>query len=112
MAGETVTWHHRAATGEVDRYNKPIFADTDDDIEHVLVAPALGDEVTGSSDDTSSARMTLYFGSVVGATADDQFTVRGIRYKVQADEADWSTGFSNWNPGSLVQLARSEYVDG
>ena len=112
MAGETVIWHHRAATGEVDRYNKPVFADMDDDIESVLVAPTLGDEVTGASEGTSSARMTLYFDSVVGADEADEFTVRGIRYKVQANEADWSTGFSNWDPGSLVQLARTEYVDG
>ena len=112
MAGETVTWHHRAATDELDRYNKPVFADTDDDIDDVLVAPALGDEVTGSSDDTSSARITLYFGAVVGVAPDDQFTVRGERYKVLGNESDWSTGFSSWNPGSLVQLTRTEYVDG
>jgi hypothetical protein len=95
-----------------DRYNKPVFADTDEAIEDVLVAPALGDEVTGSGDDTSSARITLYFGTVVGVAPDDQFTVRGDRYKVLGNESDWSTGFSHWNPGSLVQLTRTEYVDG
>jgi len=112
MAGETVTWHHRDATGRVDRYNKPIFEDADDDIEDVLVAPNLGDEVTGQDDNTSNTRITLYFPAQVGIGPDDQFTVRSVRYKVHSSEADWSTGFSSWDPGSLVQLTRTEYVDG
>ncbi|MCS5487377.1 hypothetical protein NY588_09585 [Curtobacterium flaccumfaciens pv. beticola] len=109
---ETVTWHHREDTGQRDRYNKPIYADLDDPIAGVLVAPNLGDEVTGSEQDTSNTRVTLYFPAVVGIGADDQFTVRDARYKVVSSEADWSTGMTDWNPGSVVQLSRTEYVDG
>ena len=112
MTGETVTWHHRTDTGKLDRYRKPIYADADDAIEHVLVAPNLGDEVTGTDADTSDTRISLYFPSVVGIGPDDQFTVRGTRYKVFSSEADWSTGMTDWNPGSVVQLSRTEYVDG
>jgi len=112
MAGETVTWHHRADTGERDRYNKPIFSEAADSLENVLVAPNLGDEVTGSEEDTSNTRITLYFPATVGIGPDDQFTVRSTRYKVFSSEADWSTGLSAWDPGSVVQLARTEYVDG
>ena len=43
MTGETVTWHHRADTGKLDRYRKPIYTDVDDALENVLVAPNLGD---------------------------------------------------------------------
>ena len=49
---------------------------------------------------------------MVGIGPDDQFTVRGTRYKVFSSEADWSTGMTDWNPGSVVQLSRTEYVDG
>jgi hypothetical protein len=112
MAGETVTWHHRVATTEIDRYGKPVFELIDESIDSVLVAPNLGDEVTGTDADTSSTRITLYFDAQVGIGADDQFTVRGTRYEVTSGEADWSTGFSDWDPGSVVQLARTEYVDG
>lgn len=112
MTGEPVTWHHRADTGTKDRYNKPIYTDVDTTIDGVLVAPNLGDEVTGSADDTSNTRTTLYFPNQVGIDPDDLFTVRGTRYKVFSSEADWSTGMSDWNPGSVVQLARKEYTDG
>jgi hypothetical protein len=115
MAGESVIWHHRTGTGRRDRYNKPILEDVDDELTEVLVAPNLGDEVTGSADDTSSARITLYLadrdGVRAGILASDEVTVRGVRYKVISDEADWSTGFSDWNPGTVVQLARSEHTD-
>jgi hypothetical protein len=112
MTGETVTWHHRTDTGKRDRYNKPILTDADTPIDEVLVAPNLGDEVTGTDADTSNTRITLYFPAVVGIGPDDQFTVRGTRYKVFSSEADWSTGMTDWNPGSVVQLSRTEYVDG
>lgn len=112
MIGESVTWHHRVDTGRRDRYNKPVYEDTDDVLADVLVAPNLGDEVTGSEEDTSNTRITLYFPTRVGVDADDQFTVRGTRYKVFSSEADWSTGMTDWNPGSVVQLSWKEYTDG
>jgi hypothetical protein len=110
--GETVTWHHRVDTGTRDRYNKPVYADADTPIDDVLVAPNLGDEVTGAEEDTSNTRISLYFPARVGIDPDDQFTVRGIRYRVFSSEADWSTGMSDWDPGSVVQLSRTEYTDG
>jgi len=110
MAGETVTWHHRTDTGRRDRYNKPILTDADTPLDDVLVAPNLGDEVTGTAENTSSTQITLYFPAVAGISSDDELTVRGIRYKVLADEADWSTGMSDWEPGSVVQLERKDYV--
>lgn len=111
MWGETVTHHSLVEVGR-DRYNKPIFEDRDTPIEGVLVAPEVGDEVTGDTDDQASSRMTLYFGEAQAVVADDQFTVRGRRYNVRGDEADWSTGMTSWNPGSLVKLERVEYVNG
>jgi hypothetical protein len=111
MLGETVTWHHRTDTGRRDRYNKPILEDADDELTEVLVAPNLGDEVTGTADDTSNTRITLYLTARAGVHASDEVTVRGVRYKVISDEADWSTGFSDWNPGTVLQLSRSEHTD-
>jgi hypothetical protein len=110
LTGETVTWHHRTDTGQRDRYNKPIYADADTPIDEVLVAPNLGDEVTGTAENTSNTRITLYLPAKAGITPADELTVRGTRYKVLSDEADWSTGMSDWNPGSVVQLDRKEYV--
>lgn len=110
MAGETVTWHHRTDTGQRDRYNKPILTDADTPLDDVLIAPNLGDEVTGNAENTSSTRITLYLPAVAGIGSDDELTVRGTRYKVLADEADWSTGMSDWKPGSVVQLERKDYV--
>ncbi|OII10524.1 hypothetical protein BIU97_10375 [Curtobacterium sp. MCBA15_009] len=110
MTGETVTWHHRTDTGKRDRYNKPILADADTPLDDVLIAPNLGDEVTGTAENTSSTRITLYLSAVAGISADDEITVRGTRYKVLADEADWSTGMSDWKPGSVVQVERKAYV--
>lgn len=112
MGGESVTWHHRTDTGQRDRYNKPILTDTNTTLDDVLIAPNLGDEVTGTAENTSSTRITLYLPTVAGITAADELTVRGTRYKVLADEADWSTGMSDWQPGSVVQVDRKEYVDG
>jgi len=110
MTGETVTWHHRTDTGQRDRYNKPILTDADTPLDDVLIAPNLGDEVTGTAENTSSTRITLYLPAVAGISADDELTVRGTRYKVIGDEADWSTGMSDWQPGSVVQLERRGYV--
>jgi len=110
MTGETVTWHHRTDTGTRDRYNKPILEDTDDDLDGVLVAPNLGDEVTGTAEDTANTRVTLYLPTPIGVSAADEITVRGLRYRVIGNEADWSTGLSDWNPGAVVQLSRSESV--
>lgn len=110
--GETVTWHHRVDTGRRDRYNKPILEDADTPIDDVLVAPSFGDETAGTADDTSSTKITLYFTAAVGASAADEFTVRGVRYKAVGPEADWSAGFTDWNPGSALQLDRKEYVGG
>jgi len=112
MTGESVTWHHRTDTGQRDRYNKPILADVDTGIDDVLVAPAFGDETAGTADDTSSTRITLYFPAAIGCTPSDEFTVRGVRYKAVGPETDWSTGFSDWNPGTALQLDRKEYVSG
>ena len=112
MVGETVTWHHRTDTGTRDRYNKPVYVDVNTTVDNVLVAPTLGDEVTGVEEDVSNTRITLYFPKVVGIGPDDFFTVRGNRYTVASSEADWSTGMSAWNPGSVAQLSRSEYVHG
>lgn len=112
LTGETVTWHHRVDSGQRDRYNKPILTPTDTSLSNVLVAPNLGDEVTGDDQNTSNTRTTLYFEARVGIDPDDEFTVRGNRYKVFSSEADWSTGMSEWDPGSVVQLSRTEYVNG
>jgi hypothetical protein len=112
MNGETVTWHRRVDTGKLDRYRKPILVDADTDIDDVLVAPSFGNETAGTADDTSSTQITLYFTSPLGTSADDEFTVRGVRYKAVGPEADWSTGFTDWNPGSALQLDRREYVGG
>lgn len=112
LTGETVTWHHRVDSGQRDRYNKPILTPTDSALSNVLVAPNLGDEVTGDDQNTSNTRITLYFEAQVGIDPDDEFTVRDHRYKVFSSEADWSTGMSGWDPGSVVQLSRTEYVNG
>ena len=46
------------------------------------------------------------FGSRYGVNARDRVTVRGIRYEVQGDPADWINPFTGWSPGGVVNLSR------
>lgn len=115
MSGETVTQHTRTP-GPPDRYQKPTFVTSDLTIEGVFVAPggsaALGGETATVGSDTNTVSLTLYLPPGHPVDPHDSFTVRGIDYEVDSDPADWSSGFSDWDPGSAVRLTRSEYVDG
>lgn len=51
---------------------------------------------------------TLYFPAQTTITARNRVTVRGATYKVVGDPAEWQSPFTGWEPGTVVQVERSE----
>lgn len=109
--GETVYRVTREETG-VDRYNKPVFTDTDVQVDGVGVAPTSQsvDPETGAV--VASRGMTLYLPPDVVSASDDRWRVRDITYETDGASADWSSIFEDWHPGNVVVLKEAEFIDG
>lgn len=108
MQGEVVTRLRRQQTG-VDRYDNPVYAEVSTDIPGAAFAPE-----QKSSEPVEVGRTpiitqpTLYFLTRPDFTAGDAVLVRGERYEVDGDPADWRSPWGTGFGGLVVTLKRVE----
>lgn len=105
--GETVTRHHWAQ-GEPDGYGGYESTWSDTDVENVGVAMTTVQEPAGDGTYRLVRQCTLYFRPALAVDSEDEFTVRGDRYKVESGEAlsVWRSPLTGTVAGSEVTLRR------
>lgn len=107
MIGETVTVHH-PATWATGSYGERTVATWDDeDVERCAVAPG---ETMENLDRqaTLAVEWTVYCPAGTTVEAEAQMTVRGVRYEVDGEPADWTNPYSGEAKGVVVKVGRSQ----
>lgn len=109
-AGETVTLLTPGTSadpysgGTEEDWGSP----TSVDILQCGVEPRPSGEPTQDARNAVTSGFTLYLPSGLGVTAGHRFQVRGEVYEVLGDPADWVNPFTGWEPGTIVQVERTE----
>lgn len=102
--GEAVT-RHVWAEGVDDGYGQGPPTFTDESWTNVAFAPAGSTETLADGSTRVITTATLYDPLARPVTAQDEFTVRGRRYRVDADASGlWRSPFTGWSPGGTVAL--------
>lgn len=102
--GEAVT-RHVWAEGVDDGYGTGPGGFTDEPWTNVGFAPAGSTERLADGSTRVITTATLYDPLARPVTAQDEFTVRGRRYTVDADASGlWRSPFTGWSPGGTVAL--------
>ena len=106
MFGETVTRVRRGAQTGVDRYGHPVYGS---DVETAI--EGAGFDPGGSLEPVEVGRTPvittpkLYFlSSTPDFVAADHVRVRGVLYEVVGRPGVWSSAFSDWTSGTVVDL--------
>jgi hypothetical protein len=101
--GVTVTRHRRIPAGS-DRYMNTTYADQDSHIEGCAVWPTGTSELV-QSQDTVRADLTV-LSPEPDVLATDEFTVYGLRYKVNGQPSFWSSPITGTTGGTEIPLTR------
>ena len=108
VIGESITIHrHGAPTGEYDELGNPIFSppsSTASDGWAVQPASQAEDQETFGAAPVTGLR--LFNRSIVDIRLTDEVTVRGDRYKVVGDSAEWVSPFGTGQVGTVVSVER------
>lgn len=103
--GETVQ-HHRYTAGVRNSHGQVVPGfEPPVDIAHVAVAPGSSNEPASGADQRVITQWSIYIPAGASAAPQDEFTVRGRRFKVDGDmSGEWAHPRSGNRPGSLVTL--------
>ena len=102
--GETVT-RHVFTPGEDDGYGPGPGTFADESWAGVAFAPAGAVEQLADGSSRVIATATLYDPLARPVDPRDEFTVRGVRYGVDAEASGaWRNPFTGWTPGGTVAL--------
>lgn len=105
--GDTVT-HHRATTTR-DEYGHSVRTFEDTVIHNVTVAPGSSTEPRdGDNLYRVVTKPTIYLPAGIAVSAQDEFTVRGLRFGVEGVPFTYVHPVSGWSPGTPVTLRRDE----
>lgn len=74
----------------------------------VAVEPRPSGEPLQDARNQVTSGFTLYLPPGTAITARNRVTVRGETYNVVGEAADWRSPFTGWEPGTVVQVERSE----
>lgn len=105
-----VTRLRRQQTG-VDRYNKPVYADVESDLDVIGWAPQVTAESNGVETQTLQYGGTLYLHPGSDVRDDDAFLVYGVRYEADGPKALWKHPTGRY-PGDVLIVKRKEFSDG
>ena len=79
----------------------------DEVVSGVAVAPGSSTEPADGGSHMVVTQMTIYVPPSVSVSAQDQVTVRGVRWAVDGDmSGQWANPFNGATPGSAVALRR------
>lgn len=109
VAGETVTRVRREAAG-TDRGGNPTFTETLTDIPGAFFAPeqASSETLTVNRESVRTSPSLYFPGSWPDITERDAVIVRGERYMVDGEPADWRSPWGGQLGGLVVTLKRVE----
>jgi hypothetical protein len=102
-AGEDIAVVTRTKAGR-NAYGDDVFTETTVTVTGAF-APAIGYELTGAGD-TVVAQPQAYLPAGTAVTAASVLVIRGDRYEVDGEPADWRDPFDGWTPGIAVPLRR------
>lgn len=105
--GETVV-HHHLVLGDEDEYGDRVETWVDSEVEHVAVAVTSVQEPVGDGQWRVVEKTALYFDPPLAPAQGDEFTVRGLRFRVTQGSplSVWSNPFTGDVPGSEVFVER------
>lgn len=109
--GETVTVLTAGTT--TDPYSGETVPSWDEtptsvDVAGVGVEPRPSGEPLQDARNQVTSGFTLYFPPGATVTPQNRVIVRGGTYDVLGEPAEWVNPFTGWNPGTVVQVERSE----
>jgi hypothetical protein len=90
--GETVVHHTRAVTSQ-DSLGNDVYTDTDTTLTHVTLYPRESVELV-QGQDTNVIGLTAVFKPAVTVVSADEFTARGVRWRVDGEPAQYHSSLT------------------
>ena len=112
MAGpETVTLIRRGEPTGTDAYNQPTYGPpTEVAIDLAFVEPAGSDEPDEADRQPVLTRANVYVPASaraqLGTAPFDGVRIRGEVFEIVGQPADWSSGWTSWDPGIVLTCLR------
>jgi hypothetical protein len=106
VVGETITWHRHTA-GAPDAHGNATSTWTDVQVSGVAVAPRQGEEPRNNRDMVILG-LTVYMPAGTAIGAQDEVTVRQVRYRVVGEPGVWTNPYSGDTKGVQAALEQVE----